>query len=112
MSVVARLDDHRRPPDANFKRVQTSAMARLQDCIDAIASAQIDPTAVVIGLARADAEPIIITADLTTLDSFDEIVDAANQVSRTVRTFDGPGSPTTDQLMAVIRLHWEQARVR
>jgi hypothetical protein len=104
---IARLDDHRRtrmpcPP-------ALSAIAKLQDCIDAIASAQVAPTAVVIGLARADAEPIIITAELTSLEAFDEIVDAADQVSLTVRSYPGPGAPTTDELMEAIRTQWERS---
>lgn len=102
---VARLDDHRR---ARPSPIQLDAIAKLQDCIDAIASEQVSPTAVVIGLARADAEPIILTAELTSLKAFDEIVDAADQVSLTVRRYPGPGSPSTEVLMAAIRTHWEQ----
>lgn len=110
--TVAWLDDHRPLRDVEFTRTQLSAMSKLQDCIDAIASMQVDPTAVVIGLARADAEPIILTADLTSLDAFDQIVDAADLVSTAVRDHPGQGSPSTDHLMSVIRQGWEQHRGR
>lgn len=106
--TVAWLDDHRPLHDRNYTGVQLSAMDKLQDCIDAIASSQVDPTAVVIGMARANAEPIILTAEFTTLDAFDQIIDAADRVAWAVRDFDGVGSPSTEQLMTVIREHWEQ----
>jgi hypothetical protein len=106
--TVAHMDSYRPPPFNEFTPVQLSAMGKLQDCIDAIASCQVDPIAMVIGMARADAEPIILTTDATSLDAFDQIVEAADQVALTVRDHEGPGSPTAEQLMTVIREHWEQ----
>lgn len=106
--TVARLDDHRPLPMHEFTPVQLSAMGKLQDCIDAIASLQVDPLAVVIGIARSEAEPIIITADHTSLEAFDQIVEAADRVAMAVRDHEGLGSPSQEQLMNVIREHWEQ----
>ena len=106
--TVAHLDSYRPLPFIEYTRVQLSAMGRLQDCIDAIASCQVDPTAVVIGMARADAEPIILTTEHASLDAFDQIVDAADRVALAVRDHEGPGSPSIEQLMGVIREHWEQ----
>lgn len=106
--TVAWLDDRRPAPEHLYTRVELSAMCKLQDCIDAIASGQVEVSALVIGLARADAEPIIICAEDTTFGAFDQIVDAADRVAMAVRDHQGPGSPNQEQLMNLIRENWEQ----